>query len=211
MTAAIDNDVLLKAVSYDLVEELLPSLDTLACLGSARFVLTKWLRRRLEPADSITALGRLTSTLAGIDVIEPTREEQEMAADLEYLAQLNALSLDSGESQLCAIVVTRSFEFLLTGDKRAVVAIERLLALDARLLGLLHKVRCLEHLVVQAIERYGHDQLRVAVCGHPDVDKVLSIVFSCASGISTKSHTPQGLASYLVDLRVYAGRVMASS
>ena len=49
-------------------------------------------------------------------IIEPTEEEQLMAADFELAAQRAAVALDSGESQLCAVLIARALRLLLTGD-----------------------------------------------------------------------------------------------
>ena len=133
-----------------------------------------------------------------------------MAADFELAAQRVGASLDGGESQLCAIVVQRLLPLLVTGDKRAIAAIETILDADPRLMAMCGKVRCLEQVFAGSIARYGTAALRVAVCAEPQIDKALSICFSCRSQCVEEASIRDGLQSYINDLRQRAGRVLCA-
>ena len=78
-----------------------------------------------------------------------------MAADLEFRAQTTGLDLDVGESQLCAVLVMRMVPMLLTGDKRAISAIEHLFDLEPRIGWIAGRVYCLEQLFAQFAPRGG--------------------------------------------------------
>ena len=56
-------------------------------------------------------------------LLEPTASEIELAAEFEAQAQRQNVPLDSGESQLAAIALSRAARGILTGDKRAITAL----------------------------------------------------------------------------------------
>ncbi len=57
--------------------------------------------------------------------MEPTDREVAFATNLELTAQRAGLQLDVGESQLVAIVIERAIATFDTGDKRAIVSLEK--------------------------------------------------------------------------------------
>jgi hypothetical protein len=153
----------------------------------------------------------LEAFIAEAVVVEPTEEEQRLAAAIELLAQREGLWFDSGESQLCAVLITRAVPQLVTGDKRAIAALERLLDLEHRLDTAQGRVWCLEQLIWLLIDRTGIQQVRAAVCAEPHVDRALAMCFSCGSGIESAETVLEGLASYIRHLREMARRVLAAS
>jgi hypothetical protein len=213
MRAAIDNDILFKGACYgllvDLVSTVCPANGAVGVLGSARFVLPKKIAGSALRRDHASVLQALFEFLGRATVLEPLGGEQDMAADLELAAQELGVSLDAGESQLCAIMVHRLLPLLFTGDKRAITALERLLDADPRLVPIAGKVMCLEQAFVLALARDGCDTWRRAVCAEPGVDKALTICFSCHSeSVPEQSHR-DGLQSYISALRCVAARVLA--
>jgi len=212
MLALIDNDVVFKVSCYGLLETLLSPVSAdhpPGVLASARFVIpTKIAKAKLQ-GDRDLALRRLREFLDRSESLEPTVEEQKMAADLELIALKLGVSLDVGESQLCTILVSRLVPLLHTGDKRAIVAIEKLLDAETRLLPICGKVVCLEQLFLNALRRESADFLRGATCGEPSIDIALTICFSCYSDqVRYESHV-EGLRSYVEALRRDATRVLA--
>ncbi|HUY08601.1 MAG TPA: hypothetical protein VMW80_04015 [Candidatus Dormibacteraeota bacterium] len=142
-------------------------------------------------------------------VLEPTATEQELAADFESVAQGRGLSLDVGESQLCAIVIERGVRFLITGDKRAVVSIDRLLDDEWRLEALKGRIRCLEQLVKHLLsDGPRFSGVREAICSEPAVDTALTMCFGCWGAGSTLGAVIEALDSYIRDLRSRAARVL---
>jgi hypothetical protein len=91
-----------------------------------------YLRTLLVECASGMLIRRLDDFLASVELIEPTVEESTLAAEFESLALAAALPLDAGESQLCAVLVSRNLPLLVTGDKRAITALESLVDSDTR-------------------------------------------------------------------------------
>jgi hypothetical protein len=213
MKAAIDNDILFKGACYGLLGELIATAcsatEGVGTLGSARFVVAKKIEKNKLLRNRTAALAVFFEFLDRSEALEPTQDEQNMAADLELVAQRLGINLDSGESQLCAMLVFRVLPLLLTGDKRAITAMEQLIDADNRLIALNGKVRCLEQLVYDALAKGNHVALRTAVCGEPQVDKALAICFSCTSQSVSLASIVEGLQSYIKALRMEATRVLS--
>jgi hypothetical protein len=209
LTAVADNDIILKAVCYDAFDEFLGeySAETpIGMLGAARYVVRKRISKLGLTAGATAAFERLNVLLQSASVVEPSSVESLWAAELEIRAQQQGVSLDSGESQLCAVVVSRIIPWLLTGDKRAIRGLQHLLAFDDRLSGLKKRVVCLEQLALIVQARGGERELRSKICAEPGVDKSLSICFSCSNSESTAS---AGLQSYIAALRAEAADILA--
>jgi hypothetical protein len=213
MKALIDNDILLKGACYGLLEHLLTGIcaspDHVGTLGAARFVVSKRIERRPPKKGADAAIAALQGFLNRSSRVEPSPAEQDMASQFEFAALRLSLTLDAGESQLCAILVLRVIPFFLTGDKRAITVLEQLLDSDNRLLALCGKVRCLEQLVLDMLTMSADDSLRRSICAEPDVDQTLTICFSCHSAEASGSHS-EGLKSYIADLRNQAARVLSA-
>jgi hypothetical protein len=212
MRAVADNDILLKAACYGLLPRLMatvPGDGAFGILGASRFVVSKTIMRTPLRGDPCSAKTQFLVFLTENEVIEPSAEEQHLAADFEAAAQKTALNLDAGESQLVAILVSRGLLWLVMGDKRAVASVETLLDTDERLQVAAGKVRCLEQLVADALATGNPDQIRRAICDEPSVDKTLSICFSCSSP-EASSVPLEALSSYISDLRARAVRVLAT-
>ena len=210
MNALIDNDVLLKGSCFGLLGALIGrSPGETGVLGAARYVLPPKIRRLRAGDRGGAALAELMRYIDSAIELEPTKSEAIMAADLEFTAQTGCLELDTGESQLCAILITRVVPALLTGDKRAISAFERLIDLEPRTAGAAGKIYCLEQLVMLLLGQLDVDTVRGAVCREPVVDRALAVCFSCASSTVRQEAVLQGLASYIASVRADAARVLA--
>jgi hypothetical protein len=214
MKALVDNDICLKGLSYGLLDHFLATVpeihDRVGVLGVARFVLTNRLQRQGAPDMRADLIHALYVFLGSAELVEPTEEEESLAAEFESLAQISGLSLDVGESQLCAVLLLRGLPLLLTGDKRAITALEGLLNSHPLLGGIGGKVKCLEQLVLDAIAVYGSDLIGQHICANSTIDRTLSICFGCASGSAVEENILEGLNSYIRDLRSQALRVLYS-
>lgn len=214
MTGALDNDVLYKGACYDLLVEFATFVDPLSMavgvLGAAPYVVRALLIRADLQADNSTVLERFERFLRTVGILDPTEPEQALAAAIELAAQRQGLPLHSGESQLCAIAVTRGFTRVLTGDKHAIVAMEDLLNTRAELEALAGRVHCLEQAILAVSQSIGTPAVRTHVCSEPSVDTALSMCFSCASGASWTDASLDGLQSYIRSLRANAARVLAA-
>jgi len=214
MNVVIDNDVLYKGACYGVLHDIAHAYNgtagSVGVLGAARFVVTKKIHKaNLARTDGL-AIQELSRFLSTAIQLEPTDSEQNLAADLESAAQQLGVNLDAGESQLCAIAIGRVIPVLLTGDKRAITAIELLLDTVQRLHDLCGKVRCLEQAVLCVLDRKGVETLRAAICTEPTVDKALTICFGCSSSNTQRETVLEGLDSYIRALRSAATRVLAN-
>lgn len=211
MTVAVDNDVVLQAVCFGLQDRFWRATERVAVLGAARFVLDSVLQRSSQISGPRPALRRALQTfLEASETLEPTPVEASFAAELQYSAQERDLELDVGESQLIAIVITRSLERLDTGDKRAVAATQALFDTDGRLLSLAGSIACLEQLVLRLLPPH-YAETRRGVCGEPELDKALCACFACRRGDPGVGSAIEGLESYVNDLRGRAPDVLQAA
>jgi predicted nucleic acid-binding protein len=214
--AAVDNDVLLKAASYRVASRFWPdgAQEAPGVLGAARFVLADILKRPSRVRDQTGAQQELAVLFARAIVLEPSDEELAVAAEMERQAQRAGVELDAGESQLAAMVAARGIPWLVTGDKRAVQALHALTPASSACAQLGNRVRCLEQLFMLLLEDVesgaAFDALAAAVCGEPDVDKAVSICFSCYSGGGAdRDSVLAALGSYVDSLRAAAPMILA--
>jgi hypothetical protein len=213
MEALVDNDILMKGACYDLLDELLSqtasSTNLLGILGATRFVVAKKIRKRVLRGDKEAAVTSLEAFIQRVTIVEPTSEEQRMAADFELAAQRAGVALDTGESQLCAVLIIRAVRQLYTGDKRAIQAMQDLLEADTRLISLGNKVKCLEQLVLQSITEGNVSLFRATICSEPETDMALTICFSCTSKSVSLEEISHALNSYIDDLRKSSPQILA--
>ena len=182
LSTLLDNDILAKATAYSFLEELESALalrvDEFGVLGSAIFVLKpKRLAKAFDGGEQ--AHERLKEFASRVLTVEPSEEETILAVRLENLAVQNGLELDVGESQLAAITIFRELKILCTGDKRAVIALEKLLEHELQMAVLCGKVVCLEMLVLKLSQLRGHDFMREKVCSSTGNDKSVEICYQC--------------------------------
>lgn len=210
----VDNDIILKGACYGLLPDICRggaevAAEDLGVLSSCRFIVADRIRQHGSLRDANRALQALAPFLEAAITLDPTEDEQRLAADIELGAQELGLPLDTGESQLCAVVVERSIPAMLTGDKRAVIAMEQLLEACGWLSYACGKVRCLEQLVLAMIDRIGPDTVRACICAEPGADNALGICFSCHDGVATEAAIIEGLRSYIDHLRAQAPHILA--
>jgi hypothetical protein len=210
---AVDNDVLLKAVCYGLSARFWPRASephVVGVLGAARFVVDDRINRAELTRDKAAARTELEALLRAATVLEPTEGELSLAAEMEVVAQREALSLDAGETQLAAMLIDRAIATLETGDKRAIRSIEALLDHLEAVSGLAGRLRCLEQIVRRLVA--GDDsigEVADAVCRESNVDRALSICFACTSKtFPGREAVLEGLDSYIADLRRQAPRAL---
>lgn len=198
----VDNDVALKVCAYasatDLIDLGSATDHSLAMLRVARFAIDRRVQRPRRVRDLENLQSQWAILSAAINWIEPTTAEVEFAAELEESAMNLNVDLDGGESQLFAILVFRLSPLLLTGDKRAIVAIETIGQLLPS-----GRVACLEQVIFTFLQKIGADVLRERICGEPDVDRSLSIAFACHSKSNpvSASSIEEGLASYVASVQ----------
>lgn len=212
MYGLIDTDVLYKLSIYDLFPALLssppPHMGDPAILAASRFVAAKKIQRKL-PHSSGVILRSLDTIVKQLSILEPTDEETEIAESLERTAAQLNLNLDSGESQLCAMVLCRNLNGIFTGDKRAAMAIERLNSMKPINGRLEQKITGLEQLVLWIAAKVNLEDMRDAICRHSGTDRSLESCFSCTASSFLTESAQEGLCSYIDALSRDAPTVMS--
>ncbi len=208
---AIDNDILHKGAGFGLLKQIIGAIPAdiseVGYLGAVKFIVGKKLRK----ANLNDAFALLNEVLQQAQCLEPTKEEAEFAAQIEYEAQRASLSVDSGESLLCAIVIMRAFSWLVTGDKRAIQGLEELLSRKGDIQDIAGKVICLEQLLLRLIQKGDPLAIRSAICAQRSLDRSLAICFSCSSPEVGLTSWVEALESYLRELRAASPSILSSS
>lgn len=210
-----DNDVILKTCCYDTVDDVLDVIAgqtrTVLVLGAVRFVLSKAIGRARNIADKQRATDCLARFLSRVALIEPNDDELLLAVEFEEAAQSCGVDLDGGESQLLAVLINRSAALLITGDKRAVRAVEPVVKSRGYEEHVARRVACLEQVTMALVGRLGAETLHVRICREANVDISLAICFSCATGLYRQESVARALLSYIGDLRRHAPSVLVDS
>ena len=212
MDAAVDNDLILKAVCYGLADEFWPEAEvgTLGILGAARYVVADQIKRGTLNRDEIEVRSDLDELLQRCEALEPTEAEVALAAEVELCGQGLGLALDSGESQLAAIIVSREIPLLETGDKRAIAGLEQVRH-HLRVFETLRKrVRCLEQIALRLVgDGAAFERISIAICAERAVDKSLSVCFGCFGSSPAEPATAvEALDHYVRAVRETASEVL---
>lgn len=212
VTSLMDNDVLQKITAYGLFDSIFrtPPVrhEVYGVLGTAKYVVSKKLKKRPPSRGLDAVLVDLNIALQNLRELEPTPEEVATAAFLEYQAQCLNLELDTGESILCAVLLARQLNHILTGDKRAIGAVEALTTAQNIPNNIAPKLICLEQLFFWLVNEHDVHNVRAAVCSERAVDRVLTSCFSCYSPEVPNESCFEGLKSYIADLRRAAPTVL---
>jgi len=199
----IDNDVLLKVCAYDLVDEFLELFAStqLLILPTAPYVVESVIKRTGRMKDKARATASLHRLVAAASMVEPSADEIQAAAVLEEQAHQENFELDGGESILFVLLSNSKAKVLLTGDKRAIVALEQVSPSLSKPASVARKITSLEQVISALIQKKSPEEIAAKVCSEPDVDKAIAICFRCSSGNFEPNSTMEGLASYIGDLR----------
>ncbi|HUV69869.1 MAG TPA: hypothetical protein VMW15_09430 [Terracidiphilus sp.] len=212
--AAVDNDVILKGVSYGFLTELLAAIPeaphAYGILGTAKFVLRKALQKR-PPRRAEATKAELEAALTVLEILEPTEQETALAAQLEFEAQQHAVPMHVGECQLVAMLVTREFHHILTGDRKAIAALASI-ALPAGIdpARLTARFICFEQAVRHLVVAQGAVLVKTAICAEREVDSAMRVCFSCASPEVDEASWLAGLDNHIADLRAASGGLLAA-
>jgi hypothetical protein len=212
--AAIDNDVILKGVSYGFLTELIHAVPGTphahGVLGTAKYVLRKALQKR-PPHRVSQARAELEAALLTLEVLEPTDQETELAAQLEFEAQRQGVPMHVGECQLVAMLAIRGFNHVLTGDRKAIVALAAVANSSgistAKLAG---RLICFEQAIRYLVLAHGAANIKAAICAEREVDVAMRVCFSCASPEVGEASWLAGLDSHIAELRSASGNLLAA-
>jgi hypothetical protein len=206
-----DNDVLIKLSAYRLLAQTVELVGVgrpVGILGAARFVVPHVIAQHRGIKDHDGALMEWDRAFSALAVLEPTDAEIELAASIEESAASLGLAMDAGESQLCAIAVSRGIPQVVTGDKRAIASAEALRSCTSLLAPLVEALVCLEQVVAGLIEELGPDLVRESVCAEATVDRATAVCMGCSAGEAGTTFDREGLTSYINHLRLSAPSVL---
>ncbi|MGZ2454826.1 hypothetical protein ACVIRO_007643 [Rhizobium ruizarguesonis] len=206
----VDNDVVVKICAYRCGREFLEiasfSDRSPSILAVARHSISSRLGRSRTLADQRGAKTEWEGLVSRLTIIEPSPDEVDLAADFETRAIELSLQLDTGESQLFAILVSRSAPLLLTGDKRAIQALEEIAPSSSH-----GTVGCLEQLLLAFLNAFDNPTIRSRICAEPSADRAATICFSCSSPSVQAATIVAGLKSYIANLRAMTPRLLVAA
>jgi uncharacterized protein YhhL (DUF1145 family) len=206
----LDNDVVLKIATFQQNHAFLDLLTIEgklpAILGVGAYVVRQKASQSKRFQDPQKVKASVYSLLDGLEMIEPTEQEVELAADFEASAMSAGGAFDAGEAQLLAILLLRNSPVMATGDKRAVEASSHLKIPKA-----LNKMVCLEQIMIRLMHACDLTLVRAAVCAEPSTDKAISNCFACTSfGLYELELAAalEALQSYVNHLRQNSGEML---
>ncbi len=201
----VDNDIVLKLCRFGCHAQLSAALgDTPpAILSVARYSLRDRVLRSKGIVNRDLVAVAVEQMIASLTLVQPVEAEIALAAELEEQAARRAMDLDTGESQLLAILLNRAAPLLLTGDKRAVVSIHGL-----GITGADGRIACLEQLLATLLNLASVDALRAGVCSDQAADQATTACFACWSPSVTDAEVRAGLHSYVAHLRLASGALL---
>lgn len=208
----LDNDILIKGAAYGLLRELIQAIPTdlhdAGVLGASRYVVPNALTKAKLNKNANEAISHFKSLEEKFSYVEPTEEESQLAAELETFSQQNNLFLDAGESQLLSILFIRTLNQLVTGDKRAIYSMEIAATALLDVERLKGKISCLEQVFIRLVAIL-KEKVRDCVCQEPDVDKAISICFSCHQKSAEIQNCLDGLQSYINDAKKKSAQLLS--
>ncbi|GAB5349059.1 hypothetical protein [Alteriqipengyuania sp. 357] len=204
----VDNDIVFKLCAYGRQGYLVEESDWAPAhiLPVSKFVLRDLAKKSRRIHDRAAVVAAVEVAVEGCAIVQPSEEALAFAAELEEAASDAALELDPGESQLLAILLLEDARWLLTGDKRAVAAIEYLCRDEAK-----GRIAALEHVLAALLALADANELRCAVCNEPSVDAAATACFACHSPAVDAADVMAGLESYLRALRKIAPSILCET
>ena len=204
MTLFLDNDVLEKLASWDLLNDSIAacgeSVSSVLVLPAQKFRLglagTEKNRARRRKKYSNSAIERLEAFL---------NATQECAAELTPEADSLAMvdGLDPGEANLFAQASAIEGAIVATGDKRSIEALARAQGCEAITSRMAGRVMCLEQILLRAIDHLGFAEVRARVVRSGALTMDTAVRAAFGSGI--QADEPSSCGSLERRVRVLAG------
>jgi hypothetical protein len=202
MVYFLDNDVILKLITYGMLNEALDCLkidrSNIRVLDSARFVFKK--HKKVIENHSLQV------RTSAISFVEQHTEIAFQNSD-EHILLVGQNGIDIGEAILIAATIRESSSFLISGDKKC------LNALASKDLDSIHKkmqgrVICLEQIVYKLIEIQGFVWVMDRILPNLACDATLKAAFG--SGSKSQCETVLGtLNGYIQDLQKTSSGILS--
>lgn len=195
----LDSDAARKLAQYDLVNELIAALNCqkvhLAVLPQLKYQLGLTVA---DQSKALKLLGNQQSLMAAKDLIAHAAEVDITPDAANPILQLNRPNLDSGEKTLLAALVSQPDDKLVSGDKKALVAISKINDIPI-LKGVWLRILCLEEAMHLIVRNHAFEDISLKIRARPDVDTAVSIIFG-KSAANNYDNVIEGLNSFLRSL-----------
>lgn len=207
----VDTDVVLKSAALRVGTALLRVLSLHGepgALGLTHLIAERQLRKLRGLRDGLGAQLELRRILDGLAKLEPNEGEVLLAAEFAARAQEQGLPLDSGEAQLFAMLLSGRLPLVVTGDKRAIAALSKLLNAGDERDRLAGRIACFEQVIEAIFAIEGEHEVRARVCAEPDVDGALRLACSCDQEGWHPEQLREACASFVGSLKGKAGDLL---
>lgn len=204
MRLLLDADAASKLAHWGLLEEL-PGLfsinwDSIATLESVK-------HRARSAKDGKRDKLFPSSTVAADALIHLDKMAELPAPSGKHIALLqNVPRVDGGEAILLAAAVGQPDTYVVTGDKRAMVALGKFVR-DAGIHDFDNRCVCLEFILLKLLNKYDVEWLRKKICPYSNLDKAIGVVMG-SNCDAPDLQVQVGLNSYLSHLVVEARPVV---
>jgi hypothetical protein len=193
----LDSDAARKLCQYLLLDEFAASLGC----GFQEFAVLPQLKFQLATQNESKALKKLGSSEAVLlaQALVAAAAEIDLSPDAaNKVLQISRPDIDSGEALLFAALCHRDQDMMVSGDKRAYVALSGIEG-HSLVEGLWLRLICLEEAVLMILRCYPFELVSDRIRARSDVDMSLRIAFGSSSA-NTQSTVIAALESYLGDL-----------
>lgn len=194
----LDSDAARKLCQYELIEELIAllgcSLEKLAVLPQLKFQL-----KLANDAKALSKLGTASAVDLARRLIDSAQEVEVSVASANPLLELNRPDIDSGEATLFAALCECEESKLVSGDKRAFVALSKVDGLPV-IDGLWVRMLCLEEAMLLLARDGDFTTVSQKVRARLDVDTSIGISFGRTTP-AAQQMVIEALQSYIDHLR----------
>lgn len=193
----LDSDVVRCMCTYTLMEDLAVALG----VNLKDFFVLSQLRFQLhlsKPDKALKKLGSIEGVEQAQMLVATASELVLMTDSANYILLEGTPDIDGGELALFAALCDDKCAGLVTGDKRALIALCKVGGpIETRFSWT--QILCLEDAVAHLIAKFGLDHVSQKVRGRSGVNTALEIIFGTSTAASIQD-VNQGLTSYLNDL-----------
>lgn len=196
-TWLLDSDAAACMCRYGLIDDLAMVLG----VSLSDFRILPQLKFQLllnKPSKALKRLGTQAAVDEATRLVEQAGEVVILAESANVLLLKATPDIDGGELALFAALCDDANSGLITGDKRALIALSKV---DDQLECHLSwaRILCLEEAMALLVRRFGVTYLSEKVRAHPDANAGLSLIFGRSSASSAKS-VEDGFKSFLNEL-----------
>ncbi|UZE01126.1 hypothetical protein [Pseudomonas mediterranea] len=194
----LDSDAARKLCQYELIEELIVllgcAMGDVAVLPQLKFQL-----RLTSDAKALEKLGTADAVELARRLVVTAREVEVSAASANPLLELNRPDIDTGEATLFAALWESADLSLVSGDKRAFIALSKVDGIPV-IDGLWARMLCLEEALLLLARDGDFPTVSQRVRNRPDVDTSIGISFG-RTAPATQQTVIDALQSYIDNLR----------